>query len=74
MNWAFRAGTVLGGIGFLALIGMFGSGGFGPCGGSFLGLISLLGLLASVPTAALFLLIGVFMELRPKRAPKAELL
>lgn len=74
MNWAFRTGTVLGAVCLLSVIGLLASGGFGPCGGSVLGFISLLGFLASVPTASLFLLIGVFMELRSRRAANPELL
>lgn len=74
MNWAFRTGTVLGAICLLSVIGLLASGGFGPCGGSVWGLISLLGFLATVPTASLFFLIGVFIELRSRRAANPGLL
>jgi len=67
MNWAFRTGSVLGTICLLSVIGILSSGGFGPCGGSIWGLMSLLAFLACLPTSALFFAIGVFMELRPKR-------
>jgi len=73
MNWVFRTGTVLGGIALLSVVIIFWTGGFGPCGGTFWGLMSIIGLFASFPMAALFLLIGVFMELRPKRTAKPEL-
>ena len=68
MNWAFQTGSVLGAICLLSGMGILAFGGFGPCGGNVWGLISLLSFLACLPTAALFFAIGVFMELRPKRA------
>lgn len=73
MNWAFRTGTVLGAIGLLSGTDVFASGGFGPCGGSFWGAMFLVSFLACLPVATLFLVIGIFMELRPKQVSPPEI-
>lgn len=67
MSWAFRTGSVLGALGVLSVIGVLESGGFGPCMGSIWGLMFLLAAVGCVPMAGLFLAIGIFIELRPKR-------
>jgi hypothetical protein len=67
MNRPFRLGCVLGAIGVFSAVGVFWSGGFGPCGGSIFGMLCLLSVIVCVPAAVLLLAIGAFLELRPKR-------
>ena len=70
MSQVFRIGSVLAAIGVLSMIGVFESGGFGPCVGSMWGLAFLLGAVSCIPLAGLFLVIGIFMELgRKHKAP-----
>lgn len=70
MSRAFRIGSILAAIGVLSAIGVFASGGFGPCVGSMWGLVFLVGAISCIPLAGLFLIIGIFMELgRKHKAP-----
>ena len=70
MSWAFRIGSALAAIGLLSAIGVFESGGFGPCAGNIWGLVFLLGAVSCMPLAGLFLVVGIFMELgRKHKAP-----